>query len=85
MAMQLKIIGDLARSVKRFGVSLEYYKRVTAEIHFQVGDCLFKQNNWAGAAEQLELALQNAPSHCRARDRLESCRHLIRRSGASEE
>ncbi|MEW6360254.1 MAG: tetratricopeptide repeat protein [Planctomycetota bacterium] len=85
MAMQLKIIGDMPRALKRFGVSLDHYKRVIAEIHFQVGDCLFKENDWVGAAAQFELALQNIPNHLRAQDRLESCRHLIKRSiGAKE-
>lgn len=85
MAMQLKLIGDLPRAVKRLGVSLRHYQRVVAEIHFQTGDCLFQQNEWIGAAEQFALALQNAPNHPRAENRLESCRHLIKRNAGAKE
>ena len=84
VAMQLKLHGELGRARKRFAVSMGHYREILAEIHFQTGDCLFKGNDWVGAAEQFGQALQLAPNHPRAKSRLKSCRHLVERSAKPE-
>lgn len=84
-AMQIKFIGNLSAAAKRFAASLDYYRKVTAEIHFQIGDCYYKQNNWVRAVEHFNVALHTDPDHARARDRLKSCRHLVRRSAEGGE
>ena len=83
-AMQIKVVGNLPVAAERFGACLGYYKKVIAEIYFQIGDCLYKQNDWDAAAEQFELALQTAPGHRRAEDRLSSCHNLVKRRANPE-